>query len=760
MPDLVDYARSRAILIGTATYQDTRFLPLPAAANSLAGLRQVLADPRLCGWPTGRITVVEDPADMPRLVMNLRQLAHGTEEVLLLYFVGHGVILPRGRLGLVLADTDADHPDITSLGYQWIRGAFLDSPARLKIAVLDCCYSGRAIEALSMEIADETDTHGVYTLTASDHAAHVVPLSEQAEATTSFTRELLDLIRTGIPGGPERLTLGMLYPHLRRRLHLRGLPPPNQRGTDTADRFPFTRNAADVSIGPGRPGVLPASGTADPRASHGPVRSGPSNGARLATGRSGHLVIWGDNALVFRTTEELTVRYGEDVTVIVPSMAGGHQAQLTRLPRVRVIGSSDLSVEAFHDAKISAARALALLQQDDLGNFHAALRAQELNPALRLVLDISNTRLGERVQSLLPDSSVLAGASLAAPSFVAAALGEPAPSYVRLAGRTLYVARRSNVRSGYLVCGLADTRAPGPPRILPDDQESADLVLAVADGSPQDPLRRRGSRIPGLKGAAQAILGREQNVVSTGRPGVVSVSRDFGLARMSDHVIVVGLGNVGTRVASQLHDLGHRVVGIDVSEDAPGVSMAQRLEIPVVIGPDHRSTLQAARIGHCRALVCVTGSDTINLEAALNARALIEDLRIVVRMLDDDLADRAERTIGGFIALRGTSDLAAPSFAAAMLGHQLLRTISVGRHVLLIADVPVDPGAELAGYPVGEVNGVGQVRVIALRRDTVGNLDWVPHQGYRLAARDHLIVLATPAGLSQVLARSMPTPAR
>ena len=372
-------------------------------------------------------------------------------------------------------------------------------------------------------------------------------------------------------------------------------------------------------------------------------------------------MIWGENALVVRITEELTLRYDEDVTVIVPSMAGGHQAQLARLPRAHVTESSELSAAALHDAKISAARALGLLQQDDLGNFHAALRAQELNPALRLVLDIFNTQLAGRIHSLLSGSSVLAGASMAAPSFVAAALGEPAPSYVRLAGQTLYVTRRRDLRSGHLICGLADTRAPRAPRILPDDQSSADLVLAVADGSPQDPLRRRRSRIPGLTGVAQALRGRERNVDSTRRPGIVSVRRDFGLAQMSDHVIVVGLGNLGTRVASQLHDLGHRVVGIDVSENAPGVSMAQRLEIPVVIGPVEASTLQAARIEHCRSLVCVTGSDTVDLEVALEARALVEDVRIVVRMLDDDLADRAERTVGNFIALRGIPDLAAPS---------------------------------------------------------------------------------------------------
>ncbi len=36
--------------------------------------------------------------------------------------------------------------------------------------------------------------------------------------------------------------------------------------------------------------------------------------------------------------------------------------------------------------RITSARALALLRQDDVGNFHAALRARELNPDIRLVV--------------------------------------------------------------------------------------------------------------------------------------------------------------------------------------------------------------------------------------------------------------------------------------------------------------------------------------------------------------------------------------
>src|SRR5581483_10334399 len=51
-----------------------------------------------------------------------------------------------------------------------------------------------------------------------------------------------------------------------------------------------------------------------------------------------------------------------------------------------------------------------------------------------------------------------------------------------------------------------------------------------------------------------------------------------------DHVIVVGLGNVGTSVTGQLHDLGYAVVCIDSNPDARGMAMARELGLPIVVG--------------------------------------------------------------------------------------------------------------------------------------------------------------------------------
>jgi Trk K+ transport system NAD-binding subunit len=548
-----------------------------------------------------------------------------------------------------------------------------------------------------------------------------------------------------------------------------------------------------------------------------------STDPRLRGGRN-HFVVCGDDSLALRMVEELTVRYGEQVTVILPSAQRHHGPIMARLPGVRLIERADLDSQAFLAADLPSARALALLRQDDLGNFHAALRAQELNADLRLVVAIFNTSLGERIQTFFTDCAVLSESSMAAPSFVAAALGEPTPSHVRLAGRTLYVARRDDTGSGYVICGVSPSADGGSPRLTAPQDGSSALVLAVADGTPRNPLarpRRHPLRVTAR--AARALIGQRIGVAfacliavlgvgfallttvpknnvpnalyltflyaaGTASPetglsipdkiaqflltfdglaflplvtAVVVGARLTGSLRggdrpVSGHVIVAGLGNVGTRVLGQLHDLGVGVVCVDKSENAAGVPLARRLGLKVVIGETYREeTLLAAGVTGCQALVSVTDSDIVNLETALHARALAEQPRIVVRLYDDDLAERIQKAVGNTIS-RSVSYLAAPAFAAAMLEHQVLRTIPVGRHVLLIADVTVGEGAHLAGRRVDDVHDGSDLRLIALRRRGGAGVDWSPRPGDELQPGDRLVVLATRAGLSRVLARGRP----
>jgi len=541
-----------------------------------------------------------------------------------------------------------------------------------------------------------------------------------------------------------------------------------------------------------------------------------------------HFVVCGDNPLAYRIARELTRRYGEDVVVVLADKAKNHGPRIASMPGVTVREHSSLTAEAFTDAGIASARAMALVSPDDLDNFHAALRAQELNPDLRLVVAAYNRRLGEHITGFFRDCTVLSRSQLAAPALVAAALGEIAPSHVRLSGKTLYVAGRGDSLGGRVICGL---RVPDDPSgvtqlVSPEELNGdADLVLAMADGTPRDPLTRKRHPLLGTLRIARRLLWNKFGSVfavllalaisgfallaAAGHaPGdvlylgvmdmtgsaftspqddvaekvaqvlltvdgmallplmtaIIVGARLTGKVRgeprpRGGHVIVVGGGDVGTRVTGGLHDLGFDVALIDQDASARGVAFARNLGLPVVVGdaPSER-VLHRAGVESAIALVSATSNDIVNLETALQARAICgEDLRIVLRLFDDDLAQRVSENLGRNVVSRSVSYLAAPAFAVAMLEHKVLRTIAVGRHVLVIADVRVEPGSDLAGQRLADLEHDRLSRVLALtERGKPRWFDWSPQRDRRLEAGDRVIVLATRAGLSTFLAGNRP----
>ena len=550
-----------------------------------------------------------------------------------------------------------------------------------------------------------------------------------------------------------------------------------------------------------------------------------------------HFVVCGDDALALRLVEELIRVHRSPVTVILPSRQRNHGPQIARIPGVRLVEAERLGTWAFTRARVRTAGALALLKQDDVGNMDAALVAQELNPNIRLVIRMFNMSLGHHVRVLLRNCRVLSDASIAAPAFVAAALGEVAPSYVRLPGHTLAVARRGDVRPDDVICGLADTSDGGDPVLLPPDEQRCDLVLARSTGVRSARLAEaaaRGASVaararlvgrlrrlvgalvsPGLGlaflgllalllsamgalwllnphmsfpqaayvtllnavGGASADLrlsGPEQIIQSIVAligiavvpvvtavvvEAVVNARLAFALGSrrgpVAGHVVVVGLGNLGTRAIQQLHDLGVPVTAIDKAESARGTRLVRELGIPLIIGDASRpETLREASVNTAQALLGVSTDDVANLEAALQGRQINPDLRVVLRLFDGDFADRLQRTFG-LTSSKSVSYLAAPAFAAAMQEREVTGTISVKRKVLLVAETPVQPGSPLDGLTVAEAQRTGEIRVIALANGRTRQTTVSPPSDHRLAAPDDwLIVVATAAGLTRLLAAS------
>ena len=230
------------------------------------------------------------------------------------------------------------------------------------------------------------------------------------------------------------------------------------------------------------------------------------------------------------------------------------------------------------------------------------------------------------------------------------------------------------------------------------------------------------------------------------------------LRTTTDHIVVVGLGKVGTRVMERLADLRVPVVAVERDPDAPGLARARARRVPVVIGEISQSAVyRSARIARCQTLMALTSNDSVNLEAVLYARERRPDLRVVLRLFDDAFAGTVYRALRASYPQaptrsRSVSYLAAPAFAAAMMGRQVLAAIPVERQMLLVAAVRVRDRAALEEVTVGEAFRPGGWRVVAVQ-EPGGRLIWNPEPSRPLNADEQVIVVATREGLGLLLQR-------
>ena len=133
---------------------------------------------------------------------------------------------------------------------------------------------------------------------------------------------------------------------------------------------------------------------------------------------------------------------------------------------------------------------------------------------------------------------------------------------------------------------------------------------------------------------------------------------------------------------------------------------------------DARQAEVLTRVGveRCRAICTVTSDDLINLTAALNARAIRPDLRVVLRLFDPELALRAQHGLS-IRFTRSVSHLAAPAFAAGAIGSQVEASIPVGdKRVLLFAPDPRRPrGRRSRRLPIATLEQPGDVTVLGVQ---------------------------------------------
>jgi hypothetical protein len=244
-PGALSSSGTRALLIGTGTHAaDSGLLDVPAVGTTLIDLKQVLIS--RCGMADGNVQVLTDPLtplDVGHVLMEGVQQAR---DVLLVCYVGHGLVSLGGELYLATRSTER-RPELlayTALAYTAVRTSLLQSRARSIVVILDCCFSGKAVGVLgaSGDAVDLAQVNGGYVLTSA--AAEELALAPPGARHTAFTGELITLLTRGDPDGPPLLTLRYAYQYLNRVLPARGFPQPHRRASEWIEDLVLTSNPA------------------------------------------------------------------------------------------------------------------------------------------------------------------------------------------------------------------------------------------------------------------------------------------------------------------------------------------------------------------------------------------------------------------------------------------------------------------------------------------------------------------------------------
>jgi hypothetical protein len=194
-----------ALIIGNNRYTDQKLAQLKTPAADSQALARVLREKSIGSFDEVLPLVNKTEFQVSRAISTF--LANKKpEDLVLVYFSGHGILDDRGRLFLALKDTQTNLLKSTAISASFIADEMDSCRSKRQILILDCCHSGafgRGAKGEAQKAVTETTFEGVgfgrVVLTASDSTQYAFEGNQVIEQTelSLFTHFLLEGLETG-----------------------------------------------------------------------------------------------------------------------------------------------------------------------------------------------------------------------------------------------------------------------------------------------------------------------------------------------------------------------------------------------------------------------------------------------------------------------------------------------------------------------------------------------------------------------------------
>ena len=193
-----------ALIIGNNKYNDQKLAQLKTPAADSQALAKILGDATIGSFD--QVTpLINQTESQVRRAISAFLAQKKPDDLVLLYFSGHGVLDDRGRLYLALKDTQVDLLKATSIPSSFVADEMDSCRSKRQILILDCCHSGAFARGTKGEQKAITETtfegsgFGRVVLTASDSTQYALEGDQVVKQTelSLFTHFLLEGLKTG-----------------------------------------------------------------------------------------------------------------------------------------------------------------------------------------------------------------------------------------------------------------------------------------------------------------------------------------------------------------------------------------------------------------------------------------------------------------------------------------------------------------------------------------------------------------------------------
>jgi hypothetical protein len=226
----------RALLIGNSTYpvDEHNLQNLKGPVKDIAALNRALIDGNTGLFDDLDVTLLPE-ASSTRALRTLSKFfgAADRDDVLLVYFSGHGKLDQNGRLHLCMQDTETTDLLSTAVSSTRINEFAEASRARNVVIVLDCCHAGAFRGG---DFGDAVAGPGRYVLT-SCRGAQLANDATLENGTSYFTQHLVDGL-LGAAADRDRdgyVDFSDLYAYVDHRLREEGKQIPQRRVNGDGD---------------------------------------------------------------------------------------------------------------------------------------------------------------------------------------------------------------------------------------------------------------------------------------------------------------------------------------------------------------------------------------------------------------------------------------------------------------------------------------------------------------------------------------------